>query len=165
IPSKQSTVDKIMNGLSATEKIYPKVMGKSVREFLKILYHCDAFVGNEGGGINMAKALDKATFSIYSPHKFPADWGCFEDGKKHVSVHFQDLDKRTVDRNSVKELIRNTQKYYKKLNYSYVRAETDKFLQGNFGKAELPASFKPEIPKISALLITYNEERNIQKFL
>src|SRR5690606_464181 len=98
IPSQQSTVDKIMNGLNSTEKIYPQVMGKSVREFLKILYHCDAFLGNEGGGINMAKALDKATFSIYSPHKFPADWGCFEDGHKHVSVHVQDLDKLTVER-------------------------------------------------------------------
>ena len=165
IPSQQPTVDKILAALDSRDKIYPEIMGGNVREFLKILYHCDALIGNEGGAVNMAKALDVPTFSIYSPHKFPADWGCFEDGKKHVSVHFQDLDKRTVDRNSVKELIRNTQKYYKKLNYSYVRAETDKFLQGNFGKAELPASFKPEIPKISALLITYNEERNIQKFL
>ncbi len=165
IPSQQPTVDKILTGLKTTEKIYPEVMGKNVREFLKILYHCDALIGNEGGAVNMAKALDVPTFSIYSPHKFPADWGCFEDGFKHVSVHFQDLDKRTVDKVSVKELVRNTQKYYKKLNYSYVRTETDKFLQDNFGKVELPVGFEQELPKISALLITYNEERNIQKFL
>src|SRR5690606_25114596 len=123
IPSQQSTVDKIMNGLSSTEKIYPKVMGKSVREFLKILCHCDAFVGNEGGGINMAKALDKATFSIYSPHKFPADWGCFEDGHKHVSVHLQDLNKRAVDTTSEKKLHKNAHIYYKQLTYNYVREE------------------------------------------
>ncbi|NLN33244.1 MAG: glycosyltransferase [Flavobacteriaceae bacterium] len=165
IPSQQPTVDKILAGLKTTEKIYPEVMGKNVREFLKILTHCDALVGNEGGAVNMAKALDVPTFSIYSPHKFPADWGCFEDGHKHLSVHFQDLDKRTVDKVTVKELIKNTQKYYKKLNYSYVRAETDKFLQDNFGKVDLPNGFEEELPKISALLITYNEERNIQKFL
>ena len=165
IPSQQSTVDKIMNGLNSTEKIYPKVMGKSVREFLKILYHCDAFLGNEGGGINMAKALDKATFSIYSPHKFPADWGCFEDGHKHVSVHLQDLDKLTVEKYTPKKLLKLTHKLYKKLNYSYVRAETDKFLQDNFGKITLPEAYASDLPKISALLITYNEERNIQKFL
>src|SRR5690606_15391448 len=97
IPSQQNTVDKILAGLDSTEKIYPEVMGKSVREFLKILYHCDAFLGNEGGAVNMSKALDIPTFSIYSPHKFPADWGCFEDGLHHVSVHFQDLDKKSVD--------------------------------------------------------------------
>lgn len=165
IPSQQPTVDKILAGLNSTKKIYPEIMGKNVREFLKILYHCDALVGNEGGAVNMAKALDVPTFSIYSPHKFPADWGCFEDGHKHVSVHFQDLDKRTIDKASVKELIRHTQKYYKKLNYTYVRAEADKFLQDNFGKVDLPAAFEKELPKISALLITYNEERNIQKFL
>jgi len=165
IPSQQSTVDKIMDGLASTEKIYPEVMGKSVRQFLKILYHCNAFLGNEGGGINMAKAMNVATFSIYSPHKFPADWGCFEDGHRHVSVHFQDLDKRTVDNSSVKRLFRLTRKLYKKLNYSYVRTEADKFLQDNFGKVELPEAFVPDLPQISALLITYNEERNIQKFL
>ncbi len=165
IPSQQGTVDKILTGLESAQKIYPQVMGRNVREFLKILYHCDALIGNEGGAVNMAKALDVPTFSIYSPHKFPVDWGCFEDGHKHVSVHFQDLDKRTVDNSSVKELFRNTHKYYKKLNYPYVRTETDKFLQDNFGKVELPVTFEYELPKISALLITYNEERNIQKFL
>ncbi len=122
-------------------------------------------IGNEGGAVNMAKAMDVPTFSIYSPHKFPADWGCFEDGFHHVSVHFQDLDKKTVDNSSVKKLFRQTHKHYKKLNYSYVRTETDKFLQNNFGKIDLPAEFRQELPKISALLITYNEERNIQKFL
>src|SRR5690606_483337 len=125
----------------------------------------DAFLGNEGGAVNMSKALDIPTFSIYSPHKFPADWGCFEDGLHHVSVHFQDLDKKSVDNSTVKQLLRNTHKYYKKLNYPYVRTETDKFLQNNFGKIDLPDEFKQDLPKISALLITYNEERNIQKFL
>lgn len=165
IPSQQSTVDKIKSGLPSLDKIYLEVMGKNVREFLKILYHCDAFLGNEGGGINMAKALNLATFSIYSPHKFPADWGCFEDGKKHVSVHFQDLDKPTVDKSSEKELFKNTHKFYRKLSLPYVQAEADKFLQANFGDVGIKDQFLEDLPKISALLITYNEERNIQKFL
>lgn len=165
IPSQQSTVDKILAGLPNSDKVYPEVIGKSVREFLKILKHCDAFVGNEGGGINMAKALDKPTFSIYSPHKFPIDWGCFEDGHKHVSVHFQDLDKRTVDITSVKKLYTNTHKYYKDLKYSYVRDECDEFMQDNFGEIDLPSSFERKLPKISALLITHNEEKNMEKYL
>lgn len=165
IPSQQPTVDKIKAGLPSLDKIYLEVMGKNVRELLKILYHCDAFVGNEGGGVNMSKALDVATFSIYSPHKFPNDWGCFEDGRKHVSVHFQDLDKPTIDRRSDKYLLKNAHKYYKKLSLTYVQAEVDKFLQGNFGDVGIPDEFTRDLPKISALLITYNEERNIQKFL
>lgn len=164
IPSQQSTVDKIISGLPNLDKIYPELIGANVREFLKILYHCDAFVGNEGGGINMSKALDKPTFSIYSPHKFPVDWGCFEDGIKHVSVHFQDLNKRAVDTTSEKKLHNNAHIYYKQLTYNYVREECDKFLQNNFGKIDTLDPTR-ELPKISALLITRNEERNIQKFL
>lgn len=164
IPNQQSTVDKIKAALPNLDKIYLDVMGKNVREFLKILTHCDAFVGNEGGAVNMSKALNVPTFSIYSPHKFPIDWGCFEDGKKHVSVHFQDLDKRTVDTTSVKKLYKFTKKYYKELTFPYVKDACDQFLQCNFGKVEVPAA-AVQLPKISALLITYNEERNIQKFL
>lgn len=165
IPSQQPIVDEIMNGLDSTDNIYLDVMGKNVRDFLKILHHCDAFIGNEGGAVNMSKALGVPTFSIYSPHKFPADWGCFEDGTRHVSVHFQDLDKQTVDNLTEKQLFNRTTKLYKKLEYNYVRTEADKFLQNNFGKVDLPKEYVEAIPKISALLITYNEERNIEKFL
>lgn len=165
IPTQQSTVDKILAELTSHDKIFPQVMGKSVREFIQILYHCDAFLGNEGGGVNMSKALDIPTFSIYSPHKFPNDWGCFEDGIHHVSVHFQDLEKHTAENLTEKQLLRNTQKLYKKLEYNYVREETDTFLQNNFGKVNLPKGYEKDLPKISSLLITFNEERNIQKFL
>lgn len=165
IPSQQSTVDKIKAALPSLDRIYLDVMGKNVREFLKILVHCDALVGNEGGAVNMAKALDVPTFSIYSPHKFPIDWGCFEDGKQHVSVHLQDLKKREIDTTSVKKLYKQAHKYYKELDFNYVRTEADEFLRKNFGSVDLPEKFHKELPKISALLITYNEERNIQKFL
>lgn len=164
IPSQQSTVDKIKAALPSLDKIYWEVMGENVREFLKILNHCDAFVGNEGGAVNMSKALSIPTFSIYSPHKFPNDWGCFEDGKTHVSVHFQDLDKRTVDTTPVKKLYRYNQKYYKALTFPYVKDVCDQFLQNNFGKVDVPEA-RLKLPKISALLITYNEEKNIQQFL
>lgn len=164
-PDQKEVADKIMAMQPRTEKIYPNIIGKSVREFLKILYCCDGFVGNEGGAVNMSKALNLPTFSIYSPHKFPIDWGCYEDNHKHISVHLQDLDKRLINTHSVKRLLRMTPKIYRKLNFNYVRTETDKFLQKNFGTVELPEALIPKLPKISALLITYNEERNIQAFL
>lgn len=164
-PDQKKIVERITNGLESTEKVYPEVIGKSVREFLKILIHCDGFLGNEGGAVNMSKGFDIPTFSIYSPHKFPADWGCYEDNHKHISVHLQDLDKRLINKHNDKQLLRMTPKLYPKLEFDYVRRETDRFLQLNFGKVDLPEILTPKLPKISALLITYNEEKNIQKFL
>lgn len=164
-PGQKEVVDRIMNSLESSEKIYPGIIGKSVRDFLKILYHCDAFAGNEGGAVNMSKALNLPTFSIYSPHKFPVDWGCYEDNCKHMSVHLQDLDRKLINTHSDKKLLKMTPKIYPKLKFEFVRTETDKFLQQNFGKVKLPEELIPKLPKISALLITYNEERNIKKFL
>jgi heptosyltransferase-2 len=52
----------------ATQKnVFFEVFGKSLREFMAITSHCDALIGNEGGAVNMAKALDIPTFSIFSP--------------------------------------------------------------------------------------------------
>lgn len=164
-PDQKEVVNKIMAYQESDEKIYTHIIGNNVRDFLKILCHCDAFIGNEGGAVNMSKALNLPTFSIYSPHKFPVDWGCYEDDHTHMSVHLQDLDKRLINNHNDKQLLRMTPKIYKKLNLPYVRTEADKFLQKNFDKVDLPKELVPELPKISALLITYNEERNIQKFL
>ena len=71
----------------------------NLREFLAITKHCNALIGNEGGAVNMAKALDIPTFTIFSPWINKNDWNCFEDGKNNISVHevldslnkFQDL--------------------------------------------------------------------------
>src|SRR5690625_7558170 len=70
ILSQQSTVDKIISGLPNLDKIYPELIEATVREFLKILYHCDAFVGHEGARVTMSDALDHRTSSMYSAHSF-----------------------------------------------------------------------------------------------
>lgn len=163
--STQKMIADIEEAVGPKGNVISRVEAHNPREFMKILSQCDALVAYEGSSINMSKALDVATFSIYSPYRFPEDWGCFEDGEKHVGVHFQDLDRRIVNKTSVNKLYKNTNRYYRKLSYSYVRTEVDKFFQGNFGRVDLPREFEQTIPKISVLLITYNEERNIRKFL
>ena len=66
------------------------VFGKSLRDFLAITTHCDALIGNEGGAVNMAKALNIKTFTIFSPWIDKATWNLFED-KNNVSVHLKDF--------------------------------------------------------------------------
>lgn len=85
-------------------RIYFEVFGKSLREFLAITHHCTAMVGNEGGAINMAKALDIPTFTIFSPWIQKEAWNMFEDGKKHVSVHLKDVKPELYEGKKAKEL-------------------------------------------------------------
>ena len=51
---------------------------------------CDFIIGNDGGAINMAKALNKPAFTIYSPMIDKLGWNSFEDGKHNISVHLKD---------------------------------------------------------------------------
>lgn len=91
IPSQKPQVDNLINLLSeeAKEVSRPDIFGKSLREFLALSSQCTALIGNEGGAINMAKALNTPTFAIFSPQVSKEAWSSFE-GSKNYSVHLHD---------------------------------------------------------------------------
>ncbi|MEO1031764.1 MAG: glycosyltransferase family 9 protein [Bacteroidota bacterium] len=72
--------------------IFFDVFGRNLRDFLAITAHCRALIGNEGGAINMAKALHIPTFTIFSPWIKKEAWNMFDDDIKHISVHLSDFD-------------------------------------------------------------------------
>jgi len=76
----------------------------SIREFLSITHHCDALIGNEGGAVNMAKALNKPTFTIFSTWIIKEAWNCFENGSTNVSVHLKDFKPELYGNNSAKDM-------------------------------------------------------------
>ncbi|WP_298524694.1 glycosyltransferase family 9 protein [uncultured Christiangramia sp.] len=92
IPSQKAQVDSVIDLLSekAKEVSRPDIFGKSLREFLALCSQCTALIGNEGGAINMAKALDIPTFAIFSPQVTKAAWSSFE-GDRNYSVHLRDF--------------------------------------------------------------------------
>lgn len=91
LPQLKAKAKEIFDLCSAdTQKqIYFDVFGQNLRKFLAISSHCNALIGNEGGAINMAKALKIKTFAIYSPWIDKATWSLFED-ENNVSVHLKD---------------------------------------------------------------------------
>lgn len=98
------------------QHIYFEVFGKSLRDFLTITHFCTAVIGNEGGAINMAKALNVPTFTIFSPWIIKGAWNLFEDGKHNVSVHLNDFKPEIYDAiDHPKVLKQEVNKYYKQL--------------------------------------------------
>lgn len=63
---------------------------KSLREFLAILSQCQVLIGNEGGAVNMAKALSIPTFTIFSPWINKVSWNMLTEQKNHEAVHIAD---------------------------------------------------------------------------
>jgi heptosyltransferase-2 len=74
------------------DRILIDAFAPSIRDFLKILSHCTAIIGNEGGAINMGKALGIPSFTIFSPWVKKQVWNAGEDGKNHISVHLEDFE-------------------------------------------------------------------------
>lgn len=92
-PKQIEDAKKIYNGCKESTKqmIYFSLLGKNIREFIAIMNHCDMIIGNDGGAINMAKALEKPSFIIFSPWIDKKGWATFEDGINHVSLHLQEF--------------------------------------------------------------------------
>jgi heptosyltransferase-2 len=76
--------------LETQEKINLDFYEPNLRKFLAITDHCKALIGNEGGAVNMAKALNIPVFAIFSPYIGKHGWNLFENNKTNVFVHLYD---------------------------------------------------------------------------
>lgn len=76
----------------------------SLRTFILIMNECTAIIGNEGGSIHIAKALNKPSFTIFSPMVSKLEWSTFEDDCMHVAVHPDDYFKPQKEINSYQQL-------------------------------------------------------------
>ncbi|AUP81071.1 glycosyltransferase family 9 protein [Flavivirga eckloniae] len=92
IPKQEAEAKSILDlcKQETQQHVFFNVFGKSLREFLALTHHCDAVIGNEGGAINMAKALGVKTFAIFSPWIDKATWSLFENDD-NVGVHLKDF--------------------------------------------------------------------------
>lgn len=92
IPNQKGIALELYNlcKLETQEKIFFDVYAKTLREFMGLTSQCAALIGNEGGAINMAKALDIPTFTIFSPFILKNDWNMFENKTTNISVHISD---------------------------------------------------------------------------
>jgi len=67
-----------------------EVFSEDLRQFMAITSYCKAIIGNEGGAIQMAKAVGVASFAIFCPFINIENWfGNLENGK-HIAVHIKD---------------------------------------------------------------------------
>lgn len=108
--------------------IFFDIFGTSLREFMAITSYCDALIGNEGGAVNMAKALEVPTFAIFSPQIKKENWSIYEDGKTNVSVHLRDYKPLELQGLSPSEIAKKAPQFYELLQPSLIFAKLQQFL-------------------------------------
>lgn len=129
MPSQQNLVDSLMDQCKdhTQGNIRTDIYGSSLREFLALTSHCDAVIGNEGGAINMAKALNIHTFSIYSPWILKAAWNSYEASGDNASIHLNDV-KPELYQKHPKKYKRQALSMYQELLPEFVIKKLDEFL-------------------------------------
>lgn len=114
MPSQKEEALKVFNFCnSKTQKrIHLDLYSEGLRPFLALLSQCNMLIGNEGGAINMAKALKVPTFSLFSPSVDKETWQIFENEKENESIHLKDLKPEIYEQNDAKFIKENTFKYF-----------------------------------------------------
>ena len=131
IPSQKEQAKAVYDLCSSkTQKaIHLEIFGKSLREFMALTSQCDALIGNEGGSVNMAKAIGIPCFAIFSPGVKKENWGMYDDDITQVSVHLQDFMPELFQNKSKKELHSLNAEFYTKFKPELISAKLHQFLQ------------------------------------
>jgi heptosyltransferase-2 len=130
-PKQIEEAKTIYNGCqeSTKQKIYFSVLGKSIREFIAIMNHCDMIIGNDGGAINMAKALEKPSFIIFSPWIDKKGWATFEDGINNVSLHLKEFKPNLFEGKTAKTIKKETVSFYTEFTPELIYPALNTFLE------------------------------------
>lgn len=130
IPNQKEDALKLYNLCNdKTQKaIFFELYGKSLREFLGLLSQCNALIGNEGGSVNMAKALFVPTFSLFSPSVDKETWQIFED-EKNISIHLKDLKPEIYAEHDEKYIKEHTFKYFEEYPIELIKEKLDAFFE------------------------------------
>jgi ADP-heptose:LPS heptosyltransferase len=114
IPNQLEDAQKVYSFCAPeTQKhIHFDLYAKGLRPFLGLLSQCDMLVGNEGGSVNMAKALEVPTFSLFTPSVDKETWQIFEHEPGNVSIHLKDLKPEIYEQHDEKYIKEHTFKYF-----------------------------------------------------
>lgn len=134
LPSQKDLAQEIYKAcLPETKKyVFINAITPSLRDYLKVLIHCTAIIGNEGGAINMGKALEIPSFSIFSPWINKGSWNAGEDGKKHISIHLKDIKPELYGSKKASAFKKQATELYQELKPEFMFKELKRFIDANY---------------------------------
>lgn len=129
IPKQLDQVDELLALCSEKTRQHTlkDLYGKSLREFIALTTQCNALIGNEGGAINMAKAIDIPTFAIFSPWIRRSAWALYENDQNQI-VHLQDYEPNLYKTKKLKDLKKKNSYYYSLLKPEMIQGKLEVFL-------------------------------------
>lgn len=127
IPNQRKEIINILKKINpkTKEAIIQNKTPKSLKEYILTVSNCNAIVGNEGGAINIAKALDIPSFSIFSPQINPDVW--YSKSQKDALVHVKNFNNQF---NGFKIKGGEIKKLYESFDFNYFQKDLSNFIKG-----------------------------------
>lgn len=132
IPSQEKEVNELLSYCNPTTKqqISP-FYAPSLREFIVLTSFCKMVIGNEGGAINMGKALNLPTFAIFSPWIRKETWGTSAKDSVNKTVHLKDFEPELFKAYDPKIFKQNSLKLYQAFKPNFIIPRLIKFVEVN----------------------------------
>lgn len=132
-PHQKEDALSIYEQCANKDQIIIDIYEDSIRGFITLMNKCALLVGNEGGTIHISKALDKPTFTIFSPYVLKEHWASFEDGKKHTSIHLLEEKPNlfSIDREERRKIEEDPSFMYKQLTPELIIPKLERFLNNH----------------------------------
>jgi len=113
MPGQESEVQRIVELCQpqVRERLHLKTVVPSLRSFLALLTQCSALIGNEGGAIHMAQALNIPSFAIFSPWVPKNEWQ-LQLNDDHQAIHLSDIHPQMFEGQTVDALKKKVDSYY-----------------------------------------------------
>ena len=129
IPSQKQDLEALIALCNTKTQQHSRadVYGAGLRDFLALCSQCDALIGNEGGAVNMAKALAIPSFSIFSPWILKSAWNSYEASGFNASIHLSDL-KPELYQKHPKKYKKKAAEMYQELLPEFVMEKLNLFL-------------------------------------
>lgn len=129
-PHQKEDALSIYEQCANKDQIIVDIYEDNIRGFIKLMNKCTLLVGNEGGTVHIAKALNKPTFTIFSPYVLKEHWASFEDGERHTSIHLleEKPDLFSTDREERRKIEEDPSLMYKQLTPEIIMPKLNIFL-------------------------------------
>ncbi len=111
------------------QQILWELTPSSLRDFMCVCSQCQVTIGNEGGAINIAKALNIPSFSIFSPWISKQGWNSFEVNYPNKSVHLSDYQPELFKNQKTKEIKDNYAEFYRLFKPSLFKKQLTCFVK------------------------------------
>lgn len=132
IPKQQDQVNTLKSYCSQkTQNNILNFYAPSLREFIILTSFCDAMIGNEGGAIHMAKAVNIPSFAIFSPWIRKETWGANDEDDHNLNVHLRDFEPQLFKNYNKKDFRKNQKEYYLKFEPELIKKTLVNFIKNS----------------------------------